>query len=145
MKSFIRIIPFFLVLLLSSVYFLAYADEKIVVVVNPQSGIDSLTKDEVVNIFMGRYRKLSSGAMAQPIDQMNSTEKAEFYKKLVGKNLAEINSYWARLVFSGKTTPPRMAKNTEELLDLMVTLPGAVAYMDIDQIDVRAKVVLKLY
>ncbi|CAK0742630.1 hypothetical protein CCP3SC15_1200008 [Gammaproteobacteria bacterium] len=76
------------------------------VIVNPESGVEMLSREEVINIFLGRYRKLPSGIMAQPIDQADQTGKALFYKLLVGKELSEINSYWARLIFSGKTKPP---------------------------------------
>jgi len=40
----------------------------IVVIVNPASGVDQLTRNEVIDIFLGRYRKLPSGRAALPID-----------------------------------------------------------------------------
>src|SRR6185369_175995 len=84
------------------------ADEpsSIVVIVNPASGVDKLTRDEVIDIFLGRYRKLPSGRVALPIDVAEEgTDRARFYQLLVKKSPAEMGSYWARLVFSGTTSP----------------------------------------
>lgn len=123
----------------------AQASADLVLVVNARSGVDKLSLDEAVNIFMGRYRQLPSGIQAQPIDQPEATpEKALFYRLLVNKDLAEINAYWARLIFSGKTSPPYQAKNTAEMLDLLARRPGAIGYIERSQADSRFRIVLEL-
>ena len=40
----------------------------LVVVVNPTSGIEQLTRNQIIDIFLGRYRKLPSGAVAFEAD-----------------------------------------------------------------------------
>jgi ABC-type phosphate transport system substrate-binding protein len=122
---------------------LAQAD--LVVVVNARSGVERLSHDDAVNIFMGRYRQLPSGIAAQPIDQPEAQpERARFYRLLVNKDLTEINAYWARLVFSGKTSPPRQARSQAEILDWLARQPGAIGYIERGQIDARVRVVLEL-
>jgi hypothetical protein len=117
----------------------------VVVVANTKSGIDKLSRDEVINIFLGRFRQLPSGLSALPIDlPATQAERATFYRLLVNKELADINAYWARLVFSGRTIPPRQAKSIEEVIDFVSTTPGAVGYLDRAKIDGRVKVVLEL-
>ncbi len=123
---------------------IAWGDD-IVVVVNPQSGIDKLTRTEVINIYMGRYRQLPSGISAKPIDlPANHPNKVIFYHLLVNKNLSEINSYWARLTFSGRTSPPIEAKSNEEALKFISRTPGAIGYMDRSKIDARVVLVYEL-
>jgi hypothetical protein len=103
----------------------------LVLVANPNSGIELLTKSEVINIYLGRYRRLDTGSTAAPIDlTANTDSKAEFYRKLVNKNLAEINAYWSRLIFSGKTRPPQQVNNTEEAIRLVANSLDALAYID---------------
>jgi ABC-type phosphate transport system substrate-binding protein len=117
----------------------------LVVVVNANSGVERLSRDEVINIFLGRYRQFANGAAALPIDQpAGPGEKAQFYRQLVGKELAEINAYWSRLVFSGKTSPPRQAANAREVLDWLGSQPGAVGYLDRERVDPRLRIVLDL-
>jgi hypothetical protein len=121
------------------------ANADLVVVVNARSGVERLTTDEVINIFMGRYRQLPSGIKALPIDQPETLpEKARFYRLLVNKELPEINAYWARLIFSGKTIPPQQARNTAEVMDWLTKKRGAIGYIERSQVDSRVKIVLEL-
>lgn len=117
----------------------------IVVVVNPQSGVDKLSKDEIIDIFLGRYRKLPSGKMALPIDVPEaSPERARFYQLLVKKSSSEMSSYWARLVFSGQTSPPFLVPDTKTALELVQSSPNAIAYVDRASVTASVKVVFEL-
>jgi len=81
----------------------AFATTDLVVVVNPGSGVEKMNRDDVTSIFMGRTKKLPSGVNALPIDQAAATgDKAKFYREIINKELAEVNSYWACLIFSGQ-------------------------------------------
>jgi ABC-type phosphate transport system substrate-binding protein len=115
---------------------------ELVVITNPGSGVEKLTRDEAVNIFMGRYRKLPSGMAALPVDE--NGEKAVFYRALLGKELPEVQSYWARLVFSGQGSPPRQMENADEVIETVVNNKGAIGYIDKRKVTSRVKVVLDL-
>ncbi|MBC3872131.1 hypothetical protein [Undibacterium flavidum] len=118
------------------------ASNDFVVVANLQAGIDKMSKDEVINVYMGRNRKLASGINAQPIDlESPLTEKANFYSVMVNKELPEISSYWARLMFSGQGSPPKQVMTTEQALEIVSNVKGAIAYIDRKKIDKRVKIV----
>jgi hypothetical protein len=115
-----------------------------VVVVNAASGIVQLERDDVVNIFLGRYRRLTTGAIAQPIDQPErSPLRADFYRRLVNKSVNQIDAYWSRLVFSGKTAPPLQTISSQEVAKLLADNPDAISYMERGQIDKRFRIVLE--
>lgn len=138
-----RLFPVLLYSCLASLISSAHAD--LVLVANPQSGIERLTQDEAINIYLGRYRRLSSGVVAEPLDHSIDAEvRARFYRRLVNKSLAEINAYWARLVFSGKTRPPQTVDSVDGMLRLVATQPGAMAYVERAQADSRVKIVFEL-
>lgn len=119
--------------------------EKLVVIVNPASGVEHLAVDDAVNIFMGRYRRLPSGISAMPIDiGKDSAERRDFYHRLVGKDLPAIDAYWARLVYSGATSPPLRAPNGATAVDIVADNVAAIAYVKSSQADTRVKVVLEL-
>lgn len=123
----------------------AAAASDVVVIANPKVGAERLTRDDVVNIFLGRLRQFPSGQAALPADLPPAApEKAQFYRQLVNKELAEINAYWARLVFSGRTQPPRQAHSAEELLSFVATTPGAVGYVERSLADGRVRIVFEL-
>ncbi|MBR7791859.1 hypothetical protein KDM87_04560 [Undibacterium sp. FT147W] len=121
------------------------ASAELAVIANPNSGIEKLSKDEVINIYMGRTRKLPNGLTGMPIDLSNTNhEKMQFYSLLVGKELAEINSYWARLRFSGLGQPPLQVNSMEDAINLVSENKGAIAYIDSKKIDKRVKLILLL-
>jgi hypothetical protein len=79
-----------------------------------------------------------------PVDQPEgSVLRAEFYRKLVNKDLNEINAYWSRLIFSGKTAPPRQAANAAEVVALLSGSPGGITYVERSQVDGRLRIVLE--
>lgn len=134
-----------LILLSVSSVHAARASDSIVVIVNPQSGVDKLTKDEVIDIFLGRYRKLPSGKVALPIDVSEaSPARARFYQLLVKKSPSEMSSYWARLVFSGQTSPPFQVPDAKTALELVQSSPNAIAYVGRESVTASVKVVFEL-
>ena len=118
------------------------AAQGLVVIANVASGVDKLTREEAVNIFMGRYGRLPSGITALPLDEVG--EKALFYRTLIGKELPDVNSYRARLMFSGLGSPPRQTDNAAEVIETVVNNKGAIGYIDKAKVDRRVKVILDL-
>jgi len=118
-----------------------HATESLVVIAHPGSHIDSMSRAQVINLFLGRYKKLPSGERAVVLD--NIARKELFYQRLVNKTLAEINAYWARLTFSGQTTPPRQ-EDEMQVLRRVASTPGAVSYVDKRFVDDRVRIVHEL-
>jgi ABC-type phosphate transport system substrate-binding protein len=105
--------------------------ETVVVVANAQGSVGQLTREEVINVFMGRYRKLPDGSAAVPLDlDPDSPVRKAFYRRLLGKSLEEINAYWARLVFAGRTTPPVETAGPADVLARVAENPHAIGYVD---------------
>lgn len=127
-----------LVALLASAFVQA---EELVVVINATSPVERLTREEVSDIFLGRYRQFPSGESAVPIDNAQSTEA--FYRKLVGRSTAEIGAYWAQLRFSGRAKRPEQLPQAEAMERVAVT-PGAITYVDRGKVDKRVRVILEL-
>jgi ABC-type phosphate transport system substrate-binding protein len=131
----------FLLILLLSLAGKSIAGE-MVVIVAAGSSVESLSREQVVNIFMGRYRRLPSDVIAQPYDlAAEDAGKAAFYAGLIGKNLSEVNAYWARLIFSGSTAPPQTLSDTATMLQVVANTPGAIGYVNRSAVNTRVRVV----
>lgn len=118
----------------------ALADE-LVVVVGAATHIERISREEVSDIFLGRYRQLPSGETAVPVDNTQSMEM--FYRKLVGRSTAEIGAYWAQLRFSGRAKPPEQQPQADAL-ERVASTPGAITYVDRSKVDKRVRVILEL-
>jgi ABC-type phosphate transport system substrate-binding protein len=116
----------------------------VVVIVNPRCEATTLTRREVINIFMGRFRFLPSGQAAKPYDlPAEDTEKARFYLALTGKQLSAIDAYWARLIFTGGATPPDETPNAEIMLEKISSNIHAIGYIERSQVDKRVRILFE--
>ncbi len=115
-----------------------------VVIVNVENKISTLSREEIIDLFMGRYNNFPDGHHAQPCNQVDNMKlTGQFYKLLTGKNVAQINAYWARLLFSGRATPPRNFKDDKAIIQEVRTSPDSIAYVDRQSIDDTIKVIFE--
>ncbi len=120
----------------------AWAD--IVVVVHPQSELKNLTKQQVIDIYMGRLQISADGGKIVPYDQPQDSEiRAAFYQNLTGKPVASVNAYWARLLFTGRASPPRQPSDSMSIVDIVAESLHAIGYIDEKDLDGRVSVVFK--
>ena len=118
---------------------------ELAVVVNTRCGVAAMSRNEVINIFFGRNRQFFNGIEAQPVDMHDShSDRARFYEALVGKDLAEINAYWSRQVFSGRMRPPPKMATSEEVVKWILSHPGGIGFIDLSKVDARVRVVYEL-
>jgi hypothetical protein len=120
-------------------------DQALVVIVNPECGVTRLTREEAVDIFMGRQRRLPSGLLALPVEQVRPPDtRARFYKLLVNLPLPQVRAYWARLAFSGQAQPPLETSNDDETLEVVAANKGAIGFVLASRVDRRVRGVLRL-
>jgi ABC-type phosphate transport system substrate-binding protein len=131
-----------LILLFFFIFTCARAD--VVVVVSANSTVDSLTKSQVSNIFLGKTSSFPNGDKAIAIDQKDgSTEWIDFYKKVSGKSGSQLKSYWAKLIFSGRKQPPKQLADSSEVKKSVSSNPSQISYIAEEAVDSSVKVVLK--
>ena len=117
----------------------------LVVVVNARNGVAVMTRNEVANIFFGRYRQFFNGVEAQPVDLADShPDRARFYAGLVGKDISDVNAYWSRQVFSGRMQAPPRVSSPEEVLKWVSSHPGGIGFIELSKADARVRVVYEL-
>jgi hypothetical protein len=130
-------------LVLSAVLFapLAHADFYLVVQsANPQQ---SLTHKEAVDLFMGRNRAFRNGDLALVFDlPRDSAQRADFYQRLTGMGPAQVNSYWARLMFSGQTMPPHSVADEAAMIETVKRNPSAIGWVRKEPANKQLRVLL---
>jgi ABC-type phosphate transport system substrate-binding protein len=67
----------------------------------------------------------------QPLDvDLDSSARKTFYHSLLDKSPEEINAYWTRLTFSGRTKPPEALKGQVEVLERVANDPQVIGYVE---------------
>ena len=136
---------YFIVLCLGVMCATSALAKDIVVVVNQKNGVNKLSRDEVIDIYMGRNRLLSSGITAQPLDlPSTSVERENFYFRLTGKSMNQINAYWARLILTGRASPPTLMHSQDEVMQRVIDNSSAIGYVNRSKTSSQAKTVFEL-
>lgn len=100
------------------------------VVVHATNGVDSLTKAKVADLFLKRVTRWENGRAVTPVDQSEKNEaRATFTKELLGKEVLWVKSYWQKMIFSGRATPPAELSSDNQVLELIKTNPDAIGYV----------------
>lgn len=119
------------------------AKSDLVVIVNLHNKLTEIEPAVLQDIYMGRLRAFKDGSLALPIDQAKS--RAEFYEKLTKRPIEQINAYWARIIFSGEASPPRIMPDDASVVMTVKENPGAIGYVSPESLsnDVKKILILK--
>lgn len=100
------------------------------VVVHATNGLDSITKARVADLFLKRVTRWENGRAVTPVDQSEkNAARAAFTKELLGKEVLWVKSYWQKMIFSGRATPPAELSSDTQVLELIRTNPDAIGYV----------------
>lgn len=117
----------------------------IVVVVHASNPLTQLQHKQVVDLFMGRVSSFPNGAPARAFDWNAGLPLREvFYRSLTGKSEAQVDAYWATLVFAGRMSPPKQFPDDKTIIASVANDPSAVAYVLAQQLPKGVKVVMEL-
>ena len=124
----------------------AEVDADPVVVVAAVSPLPALSRNQAVAFFTGRVRTLPSGEPVQPLDlPPDHPLRVRFYRQLTGLGPAQMNSYWARLSFSGQMQPPQVVDSEAAVQRALRDNPRALGYLSKEPDDPRLRVLLVLH
>lgn len=99
------------------------------VVVHPSNSA-SLDKDTIARIFLGKSRAFPGGAEAVPVAFKEGTAQSdEFSQSVLGKTPKQLKAYWAKMIFTGKGTPPKQMDSASQILDLVSKNPNIIGFV----------------
>ena len=117
----------------------------IVVVVHPSNPNNALDSVQIRKIFLGKSRAFPNGLEVNPFEQESGNESRDvFIKKVLRKNEGNLNSYWARMIFSNKAMPPISMTNAQEMKNMIAKNANAIGYIDSADIDNSVKIVFTI-
>ncbi len=126
-----------------SLFFAQSAFAGIAVIVNPGVS-DSPSKSDIAKLFLGKKKKFGGGKAA-PLNQPESSDiTALFNDQVIGKSNSQLKSYWSKLIFTGKGTPPKEMASDDAVKAEVASNPSAIGYIDEASVDDTVKVILTL-
>ena len=119
------IIIFFLILILSS-----SAMDEPTVIVNESVSVDTLSMDDVKQIFMGKKRSWENGDIIVAAVLESGETHENFLKKFIQKSRMQFRTYWKKLVFTGKAQALNEFDSDNDLVTFVANTKGAIGYID---------------
>jgi ABC-type phosphate transport system substrate-binding protein len=99
-------------------------------VVHRSNRVGELSREEVYRLFLKKSTIWGDGQTAEPVDLAPDDEMRQlFSESILGKDVPNVQSYWQRMIFSGRATPPPAMDSERELLDYVATHPYAIGYV----------------
>jgi ABC-type phosphate transport system substrate-binding protein len=116
---------------------------EVVVIVSAKSKISSLSISQTARIFLGKSSSFPDGSTAIPLDQAEGSQiRNEFYAKVTGKDPAQINAYWSKIIFTGEGQPPRQLQGNDSIRKAVARNPKAIGYIDKSAVTRKVKIIL---
>lgn len=114
----------------SSVIFSVNSNADFYIIVHADNPQKTLTKQQAINLYMGRSRSFSNGDFALVFDLPRSHPKCDtFYQLLTNLTMAQVNSYWSRLMFSGQKMPPQPLPSEDAMIEIIKRNPSAIGWV----------------
>jgi ABC-type phosphate transport system substrate-binding protein len=108
---------------------------ELAVVVNKEGALSALSAADVKRIYLGRMQK-SGATTIVPINLPLDSEQAKaFLAKFVDMTVDEYKEYWVAQQVKGAGTAPMIQKKAENVKALVSQLPGAIGYIDEEDLD----------
>lgn len=102
------------------------------VVVHAENPVRTISADRLSRLFLKKLTRWDDGSEVEPVDQSSGAAvRSTFSDEVHGKNVASIESYWQRMIFSGRATPPPELGGDAEVLAFVRANPGAIGYVSV--------------
>ncbi|MBD3239668.1 MAG: hypothetical protein GF331_03715 [Chitinivibrionales bacterium] len=110
-----------------------------ILIVNKENAAESLSSTDIKRIYTGRMSKIGD-LKAVPINRpLDSDIARAFLEEYVGMTPQEFKEFWVMKQIKGEGTPPMIQKTAENAKSIVSQVPGAIAYIDEDDLDDTVK------
>lgn len=107
----------------------ATARAEILIATAHDSAIETLSRDEAEQLYLGRRSTLAARSPLLLLDLPPGETRDQFYRLLTNKNPSQIRAWWSRMVFTGRALPPKEAADAGDARRLLLDNPGAIGYL----------------
>ena len=101
----------------------------VVVIVNPKMDIDQISSRELKSVFLQETNVLSNGSHIEPVLGKSGPAHEAFLKQYLGETDNRLQKYYQGLVFTGKSSMPKVFKSDSEIVAYVAKTRGAIGYV----------------
>ena len=128
MKPFMRLARVLVAVMATGGTLAAFAQD-VVVIANTSLKADSISREELRNVFLLRTRTTRDGSRAEPVLEKSGATHSAFVKQFLNRDSTELPIYYQGLVFTGKASMPNELSSDAEVVDYVRRTRGAIGYI----------------
>lgn len=122
---FIRLLP---MLAAMSIILPCTAHALIVTIVHPDVSINAISRGDLKEIYYGKLRRWPDGNRVIPVIYQESSALAAYTQHNFSQSVTQFSTYWKRLVFTGRGSPPKSMSSADAVVDFVASNPGAIGF-----------------
>ncbi|MFH2066124.1 MAG: substrate-binding domain-containing protein [Pseudomonadota bacterium] len=126
-----KVLIFILSFVSLCVFFVTPTFAKVLIIANNSVPQESLNKEELQNIFLGKMAKWSDNTSIYFVTSETDAHE-DFLKMYINRSSSQFRNYWRKMVFTGKGQKPKAFKTDEELIQFVSETSGAIGYVGSD-------------
>ena len=129
----------FILLVIIFLFFPLSAFSEIVLIANKNVEENSLSKEEVKNIFLGNKKKWSNNNMIQFVIQKKGPVHKDFLKAHIGRSEQQYRMTLRQMVFLGKGNLPKECNSDKEMIEYVAKTDNAIGYVESNSVNDTVK------
>lgn len=111
------------------------------VIVHPDNN-SKISELDIERLFLAKIESFSDGKKAIAVDQNGSSAiRNQFIKVVLKRSPRQLNAYYAKLLFTGKGTPPKPVGDDAEIIEKVANNIEMIGYVTHAPTDGSVKVV----
>jgi ABC-type phosphate transport system substrate-binding protein len=110
------------------------------IIANKSTAASSIGKADLQSIFLGEKTRWDDGKPIKIVVLDEGEVHKAFLQQILGKTPSQFDSYWKRLVFTGKASVPKSFGDASKLIDFVAEQAGTVGYVSAGQAGSSVKI-----
>lgn len=111
------------------------------VIVNPANS-DSFDAKTIKRIYLGKIKVFPNGEKVTVLTlEDNAPETEMFRESALNKSNSQFKSYWSKLAFTGKGTPPTEVASSADMINAIKADASSIGFVDSNAVTADVKVI----
>jgi phosphate transport system substrate-binding protein len=137
-----RLIPIVALITLGSTIPALAADDDLAVVVNKSNPVTNLTKTQLKKVILGEQTSWPAGKVNVILRATGQPEREGVLRSVCGMSEDDFNQHWMHANLNGDSaSPPKSLGSPEVVRQLVTSIPGAIGFLRIADVNASVKVV----
>jgi ABC-type phosphate transport system substrate-binding protein len=111
------------------------------VIVNPANA-DAFDEKTIKRIYLGKIKAFDNGEKIAVLTLSDDAPETELFRQsALNKSNSQFKSYWSKLAFTGKGTPPTEVANSAEMINAIKSDAASIGFVDSSAVTGDVKVI----